>query len=183
MKRLIVLALDVETTGLIESKLMRLDFQPRVIQVCLVLADLDSGDVLDRFVSLIRPPTMEAVTKKITSITGITPESLADAPEFAEVAPRVATMIESAPMAAAHNLSFDRGMIDLEMRRLKREIRWPKRLCCTVEQTVHLLGFNADLTKLHDHLVGRPFIAAHTAEGDVDALLACLVEMRRRDML
>lgn len=105
---------------------------------------------------------------------------LAEAPPFSAVAERIFSVVEKYHVVAAHHLSYDREMLDLEARRLGREIKWPRRCICTVEQTVHLRGFYLDLTSLHEHLLGSKFEGAHRAEGDVGALVRCLVEMRRR---
>jgi hypothetical protein len=83
---------------------------------------------------------------------------------------------------AAHNFVFDRDAIGFEAARIGRRVCWPPAYC-SVEQTVHVFGYNADLTKLHEHLLGVRFEGSHTASGDVDALVACLREMRRRDMM
>lgn len=180
---MLVTVIDTETTGLIESHLSRLEFQPHVIQFCATVVDLDDGSVKESYDHLIRPPKMELVTEKITEITRITHDMLRDKPQFAEVADEIFSVIASTPATLAHNLAFDRAMIDLEATRLKQVVRWPTRKICTVEQSVHILGYNADLTKLHEHLFGTAFAGAHSARADVDALVRCAVEMRRMDML
>lgn len=179
---MIVLALDTETTGLVESRLMRLEFQPHVIQFAAALLDLETEEVREHLNLLLRPPRMDLLTEKITEITGITAEDLRDAPTFSEMAGVIIPMIERAPVVAAHNLTFDRDVLNVEARRLGKTIAWPRGIC-TVEQSTHVLGFNSTLTQLHDHLFGLPFEGAHSAGGDVDALSKCLVEMRKRSMI
>lgn len=183
MEEMKVLVIDTETTGLIESPLTRLEFQPHVIQLCAVEASLDSGKTFRRLETKIKPPRLDLVTERITKITGITQDALREAPRFAEVADRLVELIESSLTVMAHNLTFDMEMVDLEMRRLDRSVTWPLRRICTVEQTVHLLGYNASLTVLHQHLTGRSFEGAHTAGGDVAALIDCGIVMWMRDMI
>ena len=180
---MIVAAIDTETTGLIESRLMRLELQPHVIQFAGVVVDLDGGKILDELELMIKPPRLDLVTKKITDLTGITREMLAQARPFSAYAEDVYNLIESAPCVAAHNLTFDAAMIDLEGERIGKKVEWPERRICTVEQSVHLKGYNPDLTTLHQFLLGDKFEMAHTAGADVRALVACLVEMRRREMI
>jgi DNA polymerase III epsilon subunit-like protein len=176
----IVLAFDTETTGLVEGRLSRIRFQPHVIQFACRLVDLDSGEVLDRRDQLVKPPM--PLPEKIVKITGLTDAALSTAPPFSTVGPEIISLIERAPAVAAHNFTFDRDVLNFEADRMGRRIAWP-RSYCSVEQTVHVFGYNADLTKLHEHLLGVRFEGSHTAGGDVDALVACLREMRRRDML
>ena len=69
------------------------------------------------------------------------------------------------------------------MERLGRTVRWPEKLYCTVEQTIHLKGARLDLMSLHEELLGAKFDNAHKADADVGALTRCLVEMYKRDMI
>jgi DNA polymerase III epsilon subunit-like protein len=82
----------------------------------------------------------------------------------------------------AHNLSYDRDMLNIEFQRLGHFIAWPPGLC-TVEQSVHYKGYRLNLTGLHEYLFGQPFAGAHRARPDVEALTRCCVEMfKRRDL-
>lgn len=177
---MIVLAIDTETTGLVESPLARVKFQPHVIEFSCAEVDLDSGEVRDQETILIRPPDLSLIREKITEITGITVDVIRDAPQFASVADRVFSRVERHESVAAHNLSYDKMVLDLEAARLGRSVKWPRRRICTVEQSAHLFGYNLDLTSLHEYLLGAKFEGAHSAAGDVMALVRCLVEMRKR---
>jgi DNA polymerase III epsilon subunit-like protein len=178
-----VLALDVEATDLVKSRIKRLEFQPHVIQFAGALVDLDSGETRDEYAALVRPPRADLLTEKITKITRITWADLEKAELFSHHFARIKRLIEQAPAVAAHNLSYDRDMLDLEARRLDASIAWPERLVCTVEASTHASGFRLDLTNLHKLLLGRDFAEAHDARADVAALVRCLVEMRKRDWI
>jgi len=173
---MIALLFDTETTGLIDSHLIPLKRQPHVIEFYGCVADLATGEVQQELDLLIKPPV--PVSAEITRITGLDDASLKDAPAFFEAASSIFSMVESAPLVLAHNLSFDREMLDLEADRLSRKIAWP-RLLCTVEATVHIKGFRLNLTGLHEHLFGEGFPAAHRAKNDVMAMLRCAVELHR----
>lgn len=177
---MVVLVFDTETTGLLEGRLARVKLQPHVIQFASRLMDLDSGEVIEDFSCLVKPPI--SLPDKIVKITGHTDEILAREKPFSHLADKIIGSIESAPQVVAHNLAFDRDVLNFEAARVGRKISWPKSFC-TVEQTVHLLGYQADLTKLHELLFGRAFDSSHTASGDVAALSSCLVEMRKRGMV
>ena len=178
-----VLAIDTETTGLVESRLKRLEFQPHVIQFSAALVDLDAGETKEEFSTFVRLPRQDLLTEHITKVTRITQEDLSKAELFSHYFPKIRKMIESAEAVAAHNLSYDRDVLDIEARRLEADIAWPERLICTVEASAHASGFRLDLENLHKLLLGRGFAEAHDARADVGALVRCLVEMKRRDWL
>ena len=179
---MIVLALDTETSGLLESRLMKADRQPHVLQFCGILTDIDTGEVQDEFTTFVRPPRKELLSDKISKITGITWKDLEQAPEFKDVATRIFNMIAAAPIVVAHNLSFDQEVLDTEAKRLGTVIMWPK-VCCSTEATVHLKGYRLTLSELHEYLTGTEFEKAHSADADVKALVRCLIEMRKKDFI
>jgi len=172
---------DSETTGLIENRSRALSRQPEVIEFYGCLVDLSTGKIAEELDLLIRPKGLP-LEERITQITGLRDEDLADAPSFGEVAERIKKLFAKAPVAIAHNATFDRDMIEIEFERLGIEIQFP-RLLCTVEQSIHVRGHRLTLSALHEHLFDEAFVGAHRAREDVAALLRCAVEMRRRDMI
>lgn len=182
------LIFDTETTGLPKNRTIKLDLQPEIIEFAAKMVNLKTGKVLKSYQTLIKPSKPLSDTpafgdkKTITQITGITNEMLASAPSFKEVSKEIFTMIQKAPVAIAHNLSFDAEMIDIEAERLKIELAWPRKIC-TVEATIAMKGFRLNLTKLHLELFGKEFEGAHRAMGDVEALTPICVELFKRGML
>lgn len=172
---------DTETTGLVENRTIADDRQPEIIEFYGCLANLENGEVSRELDVLIRPRHLP-LPDKIIKITGITTEMVSPASSFVAVASDIAEILEAAPLVIAHNASFDREVIDIEMARIGRTVAWP-RLACTVEQTVHLTGFRLTLSTLHKELFDEDFVGAHRAAVDVKALLRCAVELHRRDML
>lgn len=177
---MIALLFDTETTGLINNRTLQLDLQPEIIEFHGVIANLKTGKVSKKLSLLIKPA--KPITAEITRITGITNKIVEKRPPFAKVAPSIFKMIEGAPMAIAHNLTFDREMVEIEAQRLGKKVTWPKTLC-TVEQTVHIKGFRLTLTKLHEHLFNKTFDGAHRAGGDVAALLRCCVQLHKDGLI
>ena len=167
---------DTETTGLIENHTLALDKQPSVIEFFGCLADLKTGKIISSVDTLIKPP--KPVSGEVTKITGLTNDDLANAPTFLEVQDKIFPALEGAPIIIAHNLSFDKEMMELEAERLSRKIKWP-RLICTVEQTVALKGFRLSLSALHEHLFNETFTGAHRARVDVEALLRCCKKLHK----
>ncbi len=175
---------DTETNGLVENHTTKIERQPNVIEFYGCLVDLSTGEIEEEFDTLIRPPSAASVTEKITQITGIDyDQHLKDAPLVNEVFPKIARLLETAPMVIAHNLSFDIEMINLEAERLGIRIEWPIKKLCTVEASVYLKGYRLDLANLHQILFNEPFVGAHRAKSDVMANLRCAVEMYKRGMI
>lgn len=166
---------DTETTDLIHTHLLPLHKQPYITEFYGVEIDLNTGEVFQEYETLVKPPVK--ITAQITKITGIDDELVKDAPEFKDVASNILNILCGAPLVVAHNASFDTEMIEIELERLSQKISWP-RLICSVEQTVHILGYRLSLQNLHQHLFGDKFREAHRAKNDVQALCKCCVRLR-----
>lgn len=185
---------DTETTGLLQNRTMKDGALPEVIDFYGAVVDLaasvEAGSpvILREYETLIKPsrPLGDKPNpgdkKTTTQITGITNEMLAQAPRFAEVAGNIAAILEAAPFGIAHNVSYDHEMIEIEMGRCGKAVRWP-RLICTVEATAYLKGKRLTLTALHEYLFSAPFPDAHRAKPDVAALIRCCVELFRREII
>ena len=168
------LVLDTETTALIKNKLQPLDRQPRIIEFFALSID-SAGDELESFNYLFNPGMkLEA---KTTEITGITDEMLANQKPFRSIAQHILELIEVHDEIVAHNMSYDKAVIDFEMKRLGKKIRWPD-LICTVESTEYMKGHRMNLATLHEFLFGEPFAGAHRAENDVRATTRCFLQLR-----
>lgn len=178
---------DTETTGLVKPRSIKLNKQPEVIEFFGCLVDLKSGKI-DREIDLLIRPTVEYPMTEYTiraTKTKLSNDLLADAPTFQNVANDIRIFLENAPLLIAHNLSFDKEMIEIEFERLKAPpVIWPLRQFCTVEQSIHLQGRRLSLTKLHQYLFdGEEFLDAHRARNDVMALTRCAVEMHKRELI
>lgn len=189
-----VYCFDTETTGLIANRTIKIEEQPSVIEFYGTLVDLKTGKLGKGYGTLIKPPETKQVLdsfnpdkmkngKTIEHMTGISLEMLKDAPTMKQVYKRIKKELEGAPACGAHNLSFDREMMDIEAERLEDEIKWPRIMICSVEQTTHMLGHRLNLTKLHELLFNEKFEGAHRAKADVEAQARVMIELFRRGML
>jgi len=169
------LVLDTETTALIKNKLQPLDRQPRIIEFFALSLD-SAGDELDKFSYLFNPGIK--IDEKITEITGIKQDMLNDQKPFSSIAQHILELIEVHDEIVAHNMSYDKAVIDFEMKRLGKKVRWPE-LICTVESTEYMKGHRMNLRSLHEFLFGEPFENAHRAENDVRATAKCFLELRK----
>ena len=171
---MITLVFDTETTDLIKNKLLPLERQPHIIEFFGITLDPE-GNQLDQYHYLFKPPMK--LSEDVKRITNITDEMLADAPPFASAAETIKELIEKHDEVVAHNLSYDMGVVDFEMKRCGLTIEWPIPTC-TVEGTEHLKGFRLNLGALHELLFGEKFDGAHRAENDVMALANCFRQLR-----
>ena len=72
------------------------------------LVRVEQGQVVDKVHYLIRPPRRQF---EFTHIHGITWTQVANQPDFAELWPKIATMLAGADFFAAHNAPFDRSVL------------------------------------------------------------------------
>ena len=128
------------------------------------IAIVRAGRIVSREQHLIRPPTREF---RFTHIHGLTWEDVRDAPTFAEVWRNLSPVLSESDFLAAHNASFDRGVLSAccESYRLRRPAQ---PFVCTVQ--VARSVWNTYPTKLPDvcrHL-GIP-LTHHEAGSDAEA--------------
>ncbi|MDD2338671.1 MAG: 3'-5' exonuclease, partial [Geobacteraceae bacterium] len=105
-----VIVLDFETTGLSP------DCGDRAIEVGAVL--IRDNRIIDRFESLMNPGMR--ISGFIEEYTGISNRMLATAPLIADVMQRFYSFIARHHLVA-HNASFDRRFLDIEMQRINRQ--------------------------------------------------------------
>lgn len=109
---------DVETTGGHPA-------WHRVTELAIVA--MRGGEVEWQWSSLVNPGT--SIPPSIQRLTGITPEMVADAPRFEELAEEVESRLAGRRFVA-HNARFDYGFVRAEMRRAGKRYLAP--LTCTV---------------------------------------------------
>jgi len=172
--------MDSETNGLVENHSMKLNYQPEIIEFYGCIADLKTGEIEREVDALVRPAGQ--IPDKIVAVTGITELMLTEAPTFAQIADTIIDLIETAPLVIAHNASFDQELVDIELERIGKTVKWP-RLLCTVEQTVHLMGVRLSLSNLHQHLFGELPAHVHRAKADTMTLLRCCVRLHEDGVL
>lgn len=169
---------DTETTGLVKNSLIPLASQPRIIEFFGQTVDDETGQVIEEIEFFCNPGI--DLPPEITRITGIKPEDIKGAPQFAGFCGKVQEAIEGADAVVAHNLSFDMALVEADCLRCSANPAWPARLICTVEQTEWIKGHRLSLTDLHQYLFDEPFKGAHRARHDVEALTRCYLELRKR---
>lgn len=163
---------DTETTGLPLHRDAPLRKQPRIIEFAGLITD--GKEILDTLEFICNPGI--AIEPIITEITGLTNKDLEDKPPFSKFVGDVRDYFKKSTGRIAHNLSFDKGMLVFDLRRIDMtldEISWnadergePAVEICTVEETFHQLGKRQRLQDLYQRHFG-PYVQKHRALDDV----------------
>lgn len=159
-------AIDFETTGLSP----RVD---RIIEVGIVRTST-SGEILERYSSLVNP--MRDVGK--TSIHGITPGMLKDAPRFEEIVDDIANIMNDAVLVA-HNASFDARFLDFELERINHDRKDIDGICTMEMMSRYFPGAARRLVDCCVHF-GIPILNSHCALDDAQMTSDLLHVLRDR---
>ena len=175
-----IILLDTETTGLPVPMGNALHNQPYIIEL-FCLRTTKKGRVLDSWHSLFQPPI--PLPEIITKITGWTDQDLIGAPVFSDKYKGMKKFFKGAETMVAHNLCFDKALIEFELERADKlnKFQFPPDLFCTVEQSLHIMGFRLKLQELHFLATGKEKIEnAHKADSDVYAMLEGFKWLRKQ---
>lgn len=167
--------LDTETTALISNSVLTLKRQPQIVEFNGFLVDTDTREKTAELDFTCNPGIK--LPEEVVRITGLKDDDLADKPPFSHYAQQVIDIIQAADWVVAHNLSYDKFVIETELKRLGLHVVWRPRMICTVESTEWIKGFRLNLSALHEHLFGEPFKGAHRARQDVEALTRCFFKL------
>ena len=122
----------------------------------IAVVDIQNGRMVSSYNTLIKPQTIDFDPVNV-GINGITADMVQDAPSFADIFPKLRSMLEHR-MVIAHNASFDMGV----MRSCIWQYHLPKikfDTCCTVqisrkvwpELTNHKLNTIGDFLQINFH--------------------------------
>ena len=145
---------DTETTGLLEPDAAPLEKQPKVIEVAMLSHkcpddNWEAPSQCAKINELIDPE--RSISKEITKITGIKNIDLKGRPLFKDLMEAIIEIILDSDIVVAHNLAFDKGILDYEAKRLNVKMPWPEGgMVCTVENTEHFVGRRLHLDELYE---------------------------------
>jgi len=167
-----MLATDTETTGLLAPSSASLFAQPYITQIYVAKVNEDF-EIYEEFETLVKPriPIPEFITK----ITGISDETVKDAPEFIEIYDDLCEFFLGETEILGQNIPFDLEVLqhELERHELQFKFPWPTKLLDTVEKSFPINNKRMPLGKLYEYCHGHPFEKAHTAKADTQATIAC----------
>lgn len=159
---------DIETTGGYASG-------NGITEIAIVIHD--GKKVVDFYETLINPQA--AIPSFIQSLTGITPDMVATAPLFADVAEKIATLLQD-KIFVAHNVNFDYSFVKYHLQEAGYEIGTRK--LCTVRLARKIIpglyGYSLGklCTQLNVNLTNH-----HRAGGDALATAEILSILIARD--
>ena len=168
---------DTETTGF---------YKPRLVQIAWTKCD-DKGKRIDSDDFIIKPKGFK-IPKAAANIHGITTEMAIDkGVDILGVLDEFNRMASDAEFIVAHNISFDKRIINAEFYRSKIEnvINNKKHLCTMLSSRMYckIIGNNGikqpKLSELYSKLFDEELVNAHDASVDVDATEKCFWELRR----
>lgn len=160
---------DTETTGLLLPSSVDLVKQPHVIEFAMV--QTDGRNVFDSCCWFVRPPV--EIPADATKVNGITNDQVRDQVPFAERFEELQYCLD-ADAVVAHNLPFDKTMLDNEAARIGKKLRWPELQICTVQEYAPLFGKRPTLKDLYAFFTGKKLEQKHRALDDVEALVEAL---------
>lgn len=162
------IVLDFESTGLLNHVSAKPETQPRITEIGALLCS-ESRGIIETYNQLVNPH--RSLTPKITKITGLTDADLEQEPDLIEALPPLRAMFERADMLFTHNLPFDRGLLELELKRIGADPwPWTKVNICTVQEYTELWGRRPKLIQLYEEILGKPLAQTHRALDDALAL-------------
>lgn len=146
--------IDVETTGYPKNKITDIS-----------IFSTDGKSIIKEFHSLVNPST--TIPRNITRLTGISNETVKDAPKFFEIAKQVLDNTRDS-IFVAHNVNFDFNVIKNEYKELGYSFKRKK--LCTVKLSRKIIpGYKSySLGKLCADLK-IPIHGRHRAKGDAFA--------------
>ena len=103
--------------------------QGRDSACAVALVRVEEDRIVHKVVRLIRPPRREIM---FTYVHGLTWNQLKDQPTFAQVWPEICPILEGAAFLAAHNASFDKGVLEACCRAARLPVP-PLPFQCTVQ--------------------------------------------------
>lgn len=178
-----LIVFDTETTGLIDNIAMPSAKQPYIIEFCAIKLDDATLEEVGCYTRLISVPI--PVPEIVTKITGINSAMLDKQDRMRTLLPDIADFFRGEKTMVAHNCSYDRDMLFIELRRHAWETKfpWPTHHLCTVELTQFMKGHRLTLSALYTELFSEAFPEAHRAENDVRALCRVVRELVARKVM
>jgi DNA polymerase III epsilon subunit-like protein len=189
---------DTETNGLpsdFHGAPSRDHIWPHVVEIAWTLVEATERNewkVQDSQSHLIVPREGVIWSAEAEKLHGISQERAAqEGISILDAITRFQAALVSSDVVLAHNLDFDRNVVDAEAYRIDIRMRWCKYSFCTARNTTELVAIPSQyprygpwktpkLVELYNFLLPEEgAFAAHTAAGDVEALAKCADKLNR----
>ncbi|WKN29498.1 ribonuclease H-like domain-containing protein [Apilactobacillus kunkeei] len=149
MSNTIFSVVDIETTGSSQS-----NYTNRIIQFSCTF--VQNNKIIGSFNSFINPEI--SIPTEITKLTGISNQTVVNAPTFAEVADKIYQLLDKT-VFVAHNVNFDFPFLNFEFKRVNHKELTNKaidtvtlsQLLLPTEPSYKLTDLSRNLNIVHDH--------------------------------
>ncbi len=188
-----LLFFDTETTGLpklYHAPISDSDNWPRLVQIAWLLTDSD-GKELAKHESIIKPEGFEIPTQS-SDIHGVTTErAQKEGIELDTSLDQFVWALKESEKLIAHNIKFDEKIIGAELYRkdFNPGLMDVDKFCTMMASTDFCqipgkYGYKwPRLAELHEKLFDKGFDNAHNALADVEAMVRCYFEMKKRGVI
>jgi DNA polymerase-3 subunit epsilon len=165
-----MIVFDLETTGLPLAEGADLDLQPRITEFGAIKLDHQLKEIA--MLELLINPGIP-LDPKVTKITGLTDDMLKDKKPFVARLEEITNFFLGERVLVAHNLPFDRIVLQFELERLDKMTMfpWPPEQICTVEVGETIWNKKRKLVDLYKEITGNEHKGAHRSIADVRALI------------
>ena len=165
-----MIVFDLETTGLPLAEGADLDLQPRITEFGAIKLDHQLKEIA-MLEFLVNPGI--PLDPKVTKITGLTDDMLKDKKPFVARLEEITNFFLGERVLVAHNLPFDRIVLQFELERLDKMTMfpWPPEQICTVEVGETIWNKKRKLVDLYKEITGNEHKGAHRSIADVRALI------------
>lgn len=161
---------DTETTGLINPKASDLNLQPEIIEFAGIKTDENLNEI-SRLEFLCKPSLCGTeLPRGASKANGIYWNHVENKSPFSHHFRELSNFFRGEEKDVAHNSAYDIGMLNLEIRRLGMECRfpWPTIHHCTFQMAEEIGGLGSkSLGNLYEHFFQEKLPNAHRAMGDV----------------
>ncbi len=184
---------DTETTGLpklYQAPVTDLDNWPRLVQIAWVLSDAH-GKELAKHESIIKPEGF-LIPEQASKVHGISTEQAEEEGVALETAlDQFIWALKQSESLVAHNIKFDEKIIGAELIRkeFNHQLLNINKICTMHASTDYCqlpgkYGYKwPRLNELHQKLFDKDFKNAHNALADVEAMVKCFFEMKKRGIV
>lgn len=184
---------DTETTGVpknYKASPLEVDNWPRIIQLAWAYYDAQ-GKLLAHACDLIYPDGWIIPTEKFWIDSGFTTEkSKENGIPISKALYRFLTVLDQTKYLIAHNLNFDKPIVQAEMIRLNMKSENKPLTFCTMLNTTNVCRIPSKsgykwpkLEELHRYLFKAEFDGAHDALNDVLATAKCFFELQKLNLI
>lgn len=196
-----ILFFDTETTGLFPKDLSKTGELPHIIQLSFILYNIEKKEILQQYNNYIKQTDNVDYNSNGFKFTNITKEMCDSGVTMIEALKQFHNAYNSASYIVAHNIDFDKKMIQLESLRHSEKYEFlylfndvynivnNKKIYCTMQLGKDITNIKIQgkfgefkkapkLSELHDKLFGEVPTGLHDSMIDTYACMKCFMKIK-----